>query len=285
MGGKGKGRGGPPPPPPPAAPSGGEAPWQQQKRERTERERRDALEAIARAKELEARKRDLESRLPALRGHDIASVPWDSALLGTHLCGGKGADGLNGLSVGGAGGVDVVELAGGTAVCVRSGPSVVTEIIADALAAALGVRVARMRLVLAGSEECRAIHEASKRWRSAGIEQEMAQIEQKLDTVDAEAAARLRGDAPARHVRRARVRARRLAGHRGGGAARPLAGPARGPGPPLRPGPAPQQHSIIELWTASRFPAGAPPVTSPTPSSQLPVILPPKAGESHQARA
>lgn len=158
MGGGGKGKGGPPPPPSGADAAKAAAELQRRKREQMEEEKRRAQEAIARAKEFEAGQRDLEARLPTLQSHDIGLVPWDTALAGMHLAGGKGTDHT--------GGVDVVELPDELAVCVRQGASIITESIVDAMATLLGVRVARMRLVHADCEESRAIKDVITKWHS-----------------------------------------------------------------------------------------------------------------------
>lgn len=187
MGGKGKGKGGPPPPPP----SGDEG-AKAVAAELQQRQKREAQEAIAHARALEAKKRDLETRLPMLQSQDIALVPWDTALLGTHLAGGKGTEGIGNFDTGSGGGIDVVELAGGTAVCVRKGTSIITEVIADALAEVLGVRVARMRLVNGDSEEGRTIREVSKRWMSEDIGRELARLEKQLPMMDTKTAANVK---------------------------------------------------------------------------------------------
>lgn len=159
MGGKGKGKGGPPPLPP----SGEDAARRKAELdERREREKQEARERIARAKEMEAKQRALRARAPTLRGRDIAAVPWAQALAYVHLSGGKGTEGLGAFDSGDGGGVDLVELPDG-AVCVRKGRTLVTETIAEALAVALDVRVARMRLVDGTSDEGALIQETLKR--------------------------------------------------------------------------------------------------------------------------
>jgi len=110
----------------------------------------------------------------------------DAALLTTHLCGGKGTAGHGHLDAGHGGGVDVVELQGGTAVCIRRGPCIITESIADSLAAALDVRIARMRLVQAGSDESRRMMGMAKRFTSASMIKSLAQLEKRLETMDEE---------------------------------------------------------------------------------------------------
>jgi hypothetical protein len=189
MGGKGKGKG-PAPPPSGEGAAKAHAELQQKKREQMERQKREAQENIAQAKALEAKKRDLEARLPTLQSHDIAQVPWDTVLLSTHLCGGKGAAGV--MHTGSAGGVEVVELPGSTAVCVRHGSCIITESIADALAEVLSVRVARMRLVLADSDECHLIKHAVERFSTLDIAKDMERLEKLIPTMDEESAAKVR---------------------------------------------------------------------------------------------
>jgi len=175
MGGKGKGKGGPPPP----APVSEEA---KAAKAALEQKRRDqAKEEIAQAKELEARQRDLEARLSTLQSHDIAKVPWETAVISTHLSGGKGtAD----FGDGGSGGVDIFELPGGAAVIVRKGPSIITESIADDVATLLGVRVARMRLVLADSDERRTIKEVASKFSNSATKKHFENMQKQLEHPD-----------------------------------------------------------------------------------------------------
>lgn len=136
--GYGKGKG-PPPPPTGEAAAKVRADLEAQQQKIREFKKREALENVEKAKALEAAKRDLSSRLHLLTPLDISDVNWSELRLGLHLEGGRGGQ---------QSGVRLMEFEGGRALCLRKQHLLFpTEIVADRVAAAMKVPVAKFRLV------------------------------------------------------------------------------------------------------------------------------------------
>jgi len=138
--GKGKGK----PPPPPSSEEDAEMRRAKAERDRIQRaeEKRRALAQIEEAREKEARERALVARLPTLTSCDVNAVPWDTALMHVRVKGGREQ---------GVSGVDIVEFANGSAICLRK--VMITEIVADRVAAAMDVNIAKMRIVKPSDRE------------------------------------------------------------------------------------------------------------------------------------
>lgn len=137
--GVGKGKGGPPPPPSGEEAAKVRADLEAKKRERMEKEKREAKEKIERAKVLEEARLELSGRYHLLAPMDINDVKWTELKLSLHLVGGKGDQ---------SGGVHLIEFENGRAICLRQQSKFFpTELVADRVAAAMGVPVAKHRLV------------------------------------------------------------------------------------------------------------------------------------------
>lgn len=172
MGGKGQGKGKTGPPPPPKAQTAEEREQAkleaQHRKEQQMQERRDTQER-ERA-DVEARAA-LKDRLPTMHGHDIfGAIPWSNARMSVQLVGACEVTPAPGIGTRTSPGITVVDLGNDKAVCVRHVNEIVSEFVAEHLAIALQVPVARSRVVRPDEAEFSEIDAAIRRCQPISFE-------------------------------------------------------------------------------------------------------------------
>lgn len=112
------------------------------------------VDKLTKVKELQASAQKIRlERLRTLQSHDIEKIQWHSAVRCVDIPGRKCE----------SGGVVSVELEGGTAVIIRKKSSLIAaELVADRVASALGVRVARLHLLHPDSDEIQQLIEIAE---------------------------------------------------------------------------------------------------------------------------
>lgn len=164
--GKGKGKGKCGPPPPKAMSAAGRAEAKEAAERKKEEEKRERAERLAKQKADAEAREALKARLPFLKAYDIyRSIPWHSAKLSVNLAGGRENSGAFD-SASFQPGIKVVELVNDSAVCLRQVREIVPEFIAESVAAALKIPVARTRVVRPDEAEFHEINEMKTRTKA-----------------------------------------------------------------------------------------------------------------------
>ena len=172
MGGKGKGKVAPPPPPKAQTAEEQEQAKliSQQKKEQEMRERKEMLDREKADAEARAA---LKAELPKMHGCDIfRTIPWSNARMTVRLEGSREGSGVSWGIMSPSGGVTVVDLGNGGVVCVRHVNEIVSEFMAEQLAVALNMPVARSRIVRPDDAEFSEIEAMVKRCRPIMFEKD-----------------------------------------------------------------------------------------------------------------